>query len=298
VSAYAQIVPRPTFLLALVSPIRQREKALAQPPGLFFAARLPRPPMTGNGTGRVRLDLALVRRGLAPSRARARDLIKRGLIEVAGKIEVRTAAGVAAPDSIRIIENAAGASGYVSRGALKLAAALEHFGFAVAGVIALDIGASTGGFSELMLARGARRIYAVDVGHGQLHPRLARQPALVSLEGCDARRLDRTRIPEPIGAIVADVSFISLTKALPAALALAGSPAWLIALIKPQFEAGRAAVGKGGIVRDPEARRRAVELVEAWLEGSAGWRVVGVIPSPILGGSGNQEFLIGAVHDG
>src|SRR5262245_1880086 len=240
--------------------------------------------------GSVRLDLALVRRGLAPSRSQARDLIKRGLIEVAGKIETRTAAGVAADDSLRVL----GAPAYVSRGAVKLVAALEHFGFAVSGVVALDIGASTGGFTELLLARGARRVYAVDVGHGQLHPRLAQLPAVVSLEGCDARRLDHSLIPEPIGAIVADVSFISPTKALPAALALAQAPAWLVALIKPQFEAGRAAVGKRGIVRDPLARQRAVELVESWLADQAGWRVVGVLPAPIPGGSGNQEFLLGA----
>ena len=258
-------------------------------------------PLTPDGGGgRVRLDRALVQRGLAPSRAQARDLIKRGLVELAGKVEKRTAAGVAAHDAVAVVQpgsdRAAGRRSYVSRGADKLAAALEHFGFPVAGVVALDIGASTGGFTELMLERGARRIYAVDVGRGQLHARLTGLPAVVSLEGCDARRLDTTLIPEPIDAIVADVSFISLVKALPAALALARSPAWLIALIKPQFEAGRAAVGKGGIVRDPGAREAAIELVRAWLAGQAGWRVVGVLPSPIPGGSGNQEFLIGAVH--
>jgi 23S rRNA (cytidine1920-2'-O)/16S rRNA (cytidine1409-2'-O)-methyltransferase len=243
--------------------------------------------------GPVRLDLALVRRGLAPSRSQARDLIKRGLIAVAGKIETRAAAGVADGDSLRVLA----APTYVSRGAVKLAAALEHFGFAASAVVALDIGASTGGFTELLLERGAARVYAVDVGHGQLHARLAQLPAVVSLEGCDARRLDSRLIPEPIGAIVADVSFISLTKALPAALALARAPAWLVALIKPQFEAGRAAVGKRGIVRDPLARQRAVELVVSWLAGHAGWRVAGVMPSPIPGGSGNQEFLLGARYE-
>ena len=134
----------------------------------------------------------------------------------------------------------------------------RSFPFPVEGVVALDIGASTGGFTQVLLERGAARVYAVDVGHGQLRARLAADPRVVSLEGCDARRLDRALVPEPVGAIVADVSFISLTKALPVPLALAAPGAWLVALIKPQFEAGRAAVGKGGIVRDPAARQRAV----------------------------------------
>ena len=167
---------------------------------------------------------------------------------------------------------AAGAGDHVSRGALKLMAALEHFRFSALGVVALDVGASTGGFTQVLLERGAARVYAVDVGHGQLHARLAEDPRVVSLERCDARSLDRTRIPEPVGAIVADVSFISLTKALPAALALAAEPAWLVALIKPQFEAGRAAVGRGGIVRDAAARARAVALVQDWVAAQAGWQ--------------------------
>jgi 23S rRNA (cytidine1920-2'-O)/16S rRNA (cytidine1409-2'-O)-methyltransferase len=242
----------------------------------------------------TRLDLALVKRGLAPSRAQAQDMIRRGLVAVAGKVEIRAAAGVGEDDAVAV----AGAPRYVSRGGLKLAAALDHFAFAVTGVVALDIGASTGGFTEVLLARGAARVYAVDVGHGQLHSRLARLPAVVSLEGHDARALDGTTVPEPVGAIVADVSFISLTKALPAALALAAPQAWLIGLIKPQFEAGRSAVGKGGIVRAAADRQRAIELVAGWLGAQAGWRLADVIPSPIRGGSGNQEFLIGAVHGG
>ncbi|HEU0061704.1 MAG TPA: TlyA family RNA methyltransferase [Hyphomicrobiaceae bacterium] len=243
---------------------------------------------------RSRLDLALVKRGLAPSRAQAQDLIRRGLVAVAGNIELRPAAAVGDTAAIAVAD----APQYVSRGGLKLAAALDHFAFAVAGVVALDIGASTGGFTEVLLARGAARVYAVDVGHGQLHARLARLPGVVSREGQDARALDARIVPEPVGAIVADVSFISLTKALPAALALTAPKAWLIGLIKPQFEAGRAAVGKGGIVRDAADRRRAIALVAGWLGAQAGWRVADVIASPIRGGSGNQEFLIGAVHDG
>jgi 23S rRNA (cytidine1920-2'-O)/16S rRNA (cytidine1409-2'-O)-methyltransferase len=242
--------------------------------------------------GASRLDLVLVERGLAPTRARARDLIKRGLVEIAGKVEIRPAAAVSAEAPVSV----AGGKLQVSRGALKLAAALDYFGFPVAGVVALDIGAGTGGFTQVLLDRGAARIYAVDVGHGQLHASLTRLPAVVSLQGQDARRLDRSLIPAAIGAIVADVSFISLSKALPAALALAAPQAWLIALIKPQFEVGRAAVGKGGIVRDAAARLRAVDEVRDWLAAEAGWRVAGVIPSPIRGGSGNEEFLIGARH--
>jgi 23S rRNA (cytidine1920-2'-O)/16S rRNA (cytidine1409-2'-O)-methyltransferase len=237
----------------------------------------------------------MVERGLVPSRARAQDLIRRGLVQVAGVAEPKPGAVVAAGAAIVIADR--GADG-VSRGGTKLAAALDHFRFPAEGVVALDVGASTGGFTEVLLKQGAARVYAVDVGHGQLHPRLARDPRIVSLEGCDARGLDRVLVPEPVGALVADVSFISLTKALPAALALAGPGAWLVVLIKPQFEAGRAAVGKGGIVRDPAARERAVATVSAWIAGQAGWRVLGVVPSPISGGSGNVEFLLGAIRDG
>ncbi len=230
-----------------------------------------------------------------PSRARARDLIRRGLVEVGGAIETRPAVAVAGKTPIRVLGSAADD---VSRGAAKLGAALDHFRFPVEGRIALDIGASTGGFTQVLLARGAARVYAVDVGHGQLDRCLAADPRVVPLERCDARRLDRTAVPEPVGAVVADVSFISLIKALPVPLALTGPGAWLIALVKPQFEAGRAAIGKGGVVRDPAARRQAVEAVRAWVEGQSGWRVVDVIASPIAGGSGNEEFLLGAVRDG
>jgi len=241
-----------------------------------------------------RLDKAMVERGLVASRARARDLIRRGLVKVAGVTAAKPGANVAAEAAIVVAGEAAD---HVSRGAMKLAAALDHFPFKVEGVVALDVGASTGGFTEVLLGRGAARVYAVDVGRGQLHPRLAQDPRVVSLESCDARHLDRTLIPEPVDALVADVSFISLTKALPAALGLAAPGAWLVALIKPQFEAGRAAIGKGGIVRDRAARQRAVATVKAWVEGQAGWRTLGVIPSPIAGGSGNEEFLLGAVRD-
>jgi 23S rRNA (cytidine1920-2'-O)/16S rRNA (cytidine1409-2'-O)-methyltransferase len=243
---------------------------------------------------RARLDARLVELGLVPSRARAQDLIRRGLVDIAGVVETRPSAGVAADAAIRLSE---AAGDYVSRGAVKLIAALDHFRFPVAGIVALDVGASTGGFTQALLARGAARVYAADVGHGQLHDRLAGDARVVALEGRDARQLDRALVPEPVGAIVADVSFISLAKALPVPLTLAGAGAWLVALIKPQFEAGRAAVGKGGIVRDPEARQRAVTAVCDWVAAQPGWRVLDVIASPIAGGSGNEEFLLGAVRD-
>src|SRR5262245_9040894 len=298
--AYAHLVPRPTFLLALVSPIRQREKALAPTPGLFFnpSERRRTPPMPvkrgSSEAGALRLDRMLLKRGLARSRAEAQDLIKRGLVAVAGSVVVRTATPVSDADQIVL----AALPRYVSRGGLKLAAALDHFAFAVDGVVALDLGASTGGFTQVLIERGAARVYAVDVGHGQLHPDLRQLPRVVSLEGLDARALDRRSVPDPIGAIVADVSFISLGKVLPAALALAQPATWLVALIKPQFEVGRGAVGKGGIVRDAAQRQRAIELVRDWLTAQGGWRVLDVIPAPIRGGSGNQEFLLGARHDG
>ncbi len=162
--------------------------------------------------------------------------------------------------------------------------------------MALDIGASTGGFTDLLLTRGAAKVYAVDVGRDQLHAKLRADPRVVALEATDSRSLDRALVQEPVGAIVADVSFISLTLALPAPLSLAAPGAWLVALVKPQFEAGRKAVGKGGIVRSEAEREKAVTRVWEFLE-SRGWRVLGVIPSPILGRGGNAEFLIGARHE-
>ncbi len=241
---------------------------------------------------RRRLDVELVERGLCPSRARARDLILRGLVRVEGAVAAKAGAGVQPSDAIAI---AAGAGDFVSRGADKLLAAIDHFGFAVAGVTAVDIGASTGGFTQVLLSRGADKVFAVDVGRDQLHVRLRADPRVIALEATDSRLLDRGNVPDAIGAVVADVSFISLTKALPAALSLATEGAWLIALIKPQFEAGRAAIGKGGIVRDAVDRERAVANVRAWLTDEAGWPVTGVMPSPITGGDGNQEFLVGAI---
>jgi 23S rRNA (cytidine1920-2'-O)/16S rRNA (cytidine1409-2'-O)-methyltransferase len=179
---------------------------------------------------------------------------------------------------------------YVSRGALKLLAALDHFELSPEGLTCLDIGTSTGGFTEVLLERGAHRVYAVDVGHGQLRQKLKDDPRVISLEGTDARNLTVQHIPEPPQAVVADVSFISLKLALPAALALAKN-AWLVALVKPQFEAGREHVGKGGLVKDEAAQNEAVKAVTA-LIGKRNWAVLGVIDSPIQGGDGNREFLV------
>lgn len=241
----------------------------------------------------IRLDVALVGRGLAASRSQARDLILRGAVVVRGAPLTRPGAGVGDADAIVVAQDAA----WVSRGAVKLIAALDHFGLDATGRVALDVGASTGGFTQVLLQRGAARVYAVDVGHGQLHPSLGDDARVVGLERRDARGLTRDLVPEPIGALTADVSFISLTKALPAAMELAASGCWLVALVKPQFEAGRQAVGKGGIVRDAGDRERALAFVTRWLADQAGWRVQGSMPSPIAGGAGNLEFLLVAARD-
>jgi 23S rRNA (cytidine1920-2'-O)/16S rRNA (cytidine1409-2'-O)-methyltransferase len=244
---------------------------------------------------RKRLDIVLVERGLAPTRSRARDLIKSGKVLVDRQICTKAGTEVGIE---QVLTLEPGSAGGVSRGGAKLAAALDAFGFDPMHRIALDVGASTGGFTEVLLERGAARVYAVDVGHDQLHARLKSDSRVVSLEGCDARRLTRVLIPEPVTAVVADVSFISLTKTLASPLALAAPGAWLAALIKPQFEVGRALVGKGGIVRDADAREAAVAEVGAWLAAQDGWCVLSVVPSPIRGGSGNEEFLLGAFKDG
>jgi 23S rRNA (cytidine1920-2'-O)/16S rRNA (cytidine1409-2'-O)-methyltransferase len=185
---------------------------------------------------------------------------------------------------------------YVSRAGLKLAHALDHFGFDPAGCCCLDIGASTGGFTQVLLERGAAKVFAVDVGHGQLAAALAADPRVVDLEGTDARRIDGTLVPATPDFIVADVSFIGLEKALPAALALAAPAARLVVLVKPQFEAGPNDVGKDGVVRNEAVRDAAVRRIAGWLEG-AGWSVDDRVPSPVPGKTGNIEWLIAARRD-
>jgi 23S rRNA (cytidine1920-2'-O)/16S rRNA (cytidine1409-2'-O)-methyltransferase len=243
---------------------------------------------------RDRLDILLVARGLAATRSRARDLIKRGAVRV-NNVLADKPARMTLQDVL--LEITGDASRYVSRGAEKLIAALDKFGFDPQGRHALDVGASTGGFTQVLLERGAAKVTAVDVGKGQLNAILKDDPRVRALEDTDARKLTSALVPEPVTAITADVSFISSTKALPAALKLAAPGCWLVALIKPQFEAGPQAVGKGGVVRDETVRQGAVESVRDWLESQPGWKVAGVIESPITGGDGNIEFLIGARID-
>jgi 23S rRNA (cytidine1920-2'-O)/16S rRNA (cytidine1409-2'-O)-methyltransferase len=246
-----------------------------------------------NEEEKTRLDQLMILKGLAPTRSRARDLIKRGVVLVAGKVERRAGVTLRQNTDLAVAE---AWSGYVSRGALKLAAALDAFGFDPQGRVALDIGASTGGFTQELLRRRASRVYAVDVGTGQLHAEIAGDPRVVNLEGTDARRLDRALIPEAATAITADVSFISLAKAMPAALALAAPSAWLVALVKPQFEVGREGLGKGGIVRSEALRQDALDAVAGFFRAQPGWRIEGTMPSPIEGQSGNIEYLLGARH--
>ena len=245
---------------------------------------------------RTRLDEALVERGLVPSRSRARDVIRRGHVRVDDGVVTQPAALVGVASRLTVAPESGVA--YVSRGALKLGAALDAFGFDPKDRTALDAGASTGGFTEVLLQRGARRVTAVDVGHDQLHASLRAHPLVVVLEGRDIRTLSRDDIGGQVDAIVADLSFISLTKVLPALFPLAASGAWLIALVKPQFEVGREGIGKGGIVRSEALAVEAVETITAMIAATAGWRVIGQCPSPIEGGSGNREFLIGAIYDG
>ncbi len=237
---------------------------------------------------RRRADLLLVERGFFASRAKAQAAIAAGLVTVDGTPVARASDQVRAEGEIA----AEAPHPWVSRGGVKLAAALDAFAIDPRGRICLDLGASTGGFTEVLLSRGAERVYAVDVGHGQLHPKLAVDPRVVSLEATDARRLDRTLVPEPIDLLVADVSFISLKLVLPPVVPLLASDAALVALVKPQFEAGPALARKG-VVRDEAVQRRVCDDIGAFVV-SLGFQIVGLMPSPILGREGNREFLIGA----
>jgi 23S rRNA (cytidine1920-2'-O)/16S rRNA (cytidine1409-2'-O)-methyltransferase len=252
-------------------------------------AAAPDPAAPGRAApARERLDRRLVALGLAPTRARAQALIAAGAVTVAGAVETRAARAIPPGAAVAL---AADPLPWVGRGALKLLHALDAFALDPAGATALDLGASTGGFTEVLLARGAARVIALDVGHGQLHPSLAADPRVLALEGVNARGLP-AGLP-PYGWITADLSFVSLEKALPPALGRAPPGATLVALIKPQFEAGRAAVGRGGVVRDPAVHAAVRARIAAFLTGS-GWAVLGQADSPIAGGDGNAEFLIAA----
>ncbi len=240
-------------------------------------------------SARQRLDALLVERGLAESRAKAQSLILAGLVWSGDRRLDKP--GIAldpeAPLDLRGRDHP-----WVSRGGVKLAHAIEHFGVDARGLVALDIGASTGGFTDVLLERGAKRVYAVDVGRGQLDWRLRHDPRVVVREKLNARHLTVAEIPEPIDLIVCDASFISLTVVLPSPLALTAPGARLIALIKPQFEVGKGKVGKRGVVRDPALHREVCERIAAWLGAEPGWRVEGLTASPITGPEGNVEFLI------
>ncbi len=244
-------------------------------------------------TDRQRLDELLVARGEFPSRSRARDAISRGAVTIAGKVVTKAGQQVAGDASIKVDDPA---RAYVSRAALKLVAALDHFGFDPRGALALDIGASTGGFTQVLLERGARHVIALDVGHGQLDPSLHDDPRITLLEGLNARDLSFADLAGVApNLLVCDVSFISLKLALPPALGLAASGARGVFLVKPQFEAGREAIGKGGLLRDPALGERIAEDMSAWLDTFPGWRSLGYRPSPIEGGDGNREFLLTGV---
>jgi 23S rRNA (cytidine1920-2'-O)/16S rRNA (cytidine1409-2'-O)-methyltransferase len=238
-----------------------------------------------------RADVALVERGLVESRARAQALIMAGKVFSNTRRVDKPGQPVAedTPLEVKGQEHP-----WVSRGGMKLSHALEHFGLDPAGRVAVDVGASTGGFTDVLLHHGAARVYAVDVGHGQLAWKLRSDDRVVVLEKTNARRLDASQVPEAPGIVVCDASFIGLSTVLPAALGLTAPDAWAVALIKPQFEAGPEKVGKGGVVRDPEVHQEVCDRVRGWWEGLPGWQVLGIEPSPILGPEGNREFLIAA----
>ncbi len=237
----------------------------------------------------MRADIFLVEHGYAKSRSEAQAAIRAGTVRADGAQIEKPSQAMKANVNIDYKKP----HPYVSRGGVKLAAALEKFALSPEDRICLDIGASTGGFTEVLLAGGAARVYAIDVGHGQLSGKIARDMRVVRRDGVNARDLTSTHVPEAPNAIVADVSFIGLKLALPPALAMAAPGAWLVALVKPQFEVGRFAIGKGGVVRDAAAQSAALDDIATWISAS-GWTVLGTMESPITGGEGNREFLLAA----
>jgi 23S rRNA (cytidine1920-2'-O)/16S rRNA (cytidine1409-2'-O)-methyltransferase len=236
-----------------------------------------------------RADQLLVEQGLAESRAKAQALILAGLVSTAGRRIDKPGTAIAEDAELAV---AGRDHPWVSRGGIKLAFALDHFALDPAGMVALDIGASTGGFTDVLLAKGAVRVHAVDVGRGQLAWKLRQDPRVVVHEGVNARHLSCTEIAEPIDLLTCDASFIGLATLLPAPLALTAERAALVALIKPQFEAGPGEVGKGGVVRDPAIRHAVCERIVGWVGAQPGWRVIGIAESPITGPAGNHEFLL------
>ncbi len=256
--------------------------------------------MGGNGNlgrglmAKRRADVVLVERGLVESRARAQALIMAGLV-FCGTVRVLKAGEMVAEDQALMVKGQA--HPWVSRGGVKLAHGLANFGLSAAGRVGLDVGASTGGFTDVLLHGGAVRVHAVDVGHGQLAWKLRSDARVRVYEKTNARHLTAEMIGEPVNAVVCDASFIGLQVVLPAALSLCAPGAFAVALIKPQFEAGPEQVGKGGVVRDAAVHAAVCAKIEDWWIGLPGWRVLGVTPSPITGPEGNVEFLIGAIFD-
>jgi len=240
--------------------------------------------------GKVRTDQLLVSRALAESRTRAQALIMAGAV-FSGEKKIGKAGDMLAEDAP--LEVRGKDHPWVSRGGIKLDHGLTHFGFDVTGAVALDVGSSTGGFTDVLLSRGVAKVYAVDVGTNQLAWKLRQDSRVIVNEQTNARSLNESIIPEPIDIIVCDASFIGLAKVLEAPLRLARPRARLVALIKPQFEAGREEVGKGGVVRDPLVHERVCAEATAWVE-TQGWTVIGITPSPITGPEGNIEFLLSA----
>jgi 23S rRNA (cytidine1920-2'-O)/16S rRNA (cytidine1409-2'-O)-methyltransferase len=236
----------------------------------------------------------LVSRGLAESRTRAQALIMAGAV-FSGERKLSKSGDLLADDAP--LEVRGKDHPWVSRGGIKLDHGLSHFGFDVDRAVALDVGSSTGGFTDVLLSRGAAKVYAVDVGTNQLAWKLRQDPRVVVHEQTNARNVDASIVPEPVDMVVCDASFIGLAKVLEAPLKLARGDAKLVALIKPQFEAGREEVGKGGVVRDPSVHERVCAEAKAWVE-AQGWTVLGIVPSPITGPEGNVEFLLGAQKNG
>ena len=234
----------------------------------------------------------VVAQGLAESRTRAQALILAGNVFV-GDRRVAKSGDLLAGDAVLSVKGRD--HPWVSRGGVKLAHGLAYFGFDVAGAVALDVGSSTGGFTDVLLTKGAARVYAIDVGTNQLAWKLRSDDRVIVHEQTNARDLTAEIVPEAVDIITSDASFIGLAKVLEAALGLAKPGAKLVALVKPQFEAGRGEVGKGGVVRDPAIHQRVCDEAAAWIE-SKGWRVIGIEPSPITGPEGNIEFLLGAEH--
>ena len=245
-------------------------------------------------SGKLRLDQLLVERGLAESRNRAQAAIMAGLVFSGDRRLDKPGQQIATDVSLDVRGNN---QPWVSRGGVKLAHALEYFTFSPVERTCLDIGASTGGFTDVLLARGAARVYAVDVGYGQLDWKLRTDERVTVMEKTNARNLSEKNIPEPVDLVTCDASFIGLETVLPAALDLTTPGAILIALIKPQFEVGKNEVGKGGVVRDPALHEAVCRRISDWLTERRGWRATGITESPITGPEGNKEFLIGGVND-